>query len=95
MGFFKVNRPRQFNYTPRYYDPEKEARAQRRKELLGEDPLADAPQGEYKPGQYIRHSVAARRGSIVTRKHERKPGGGRVLIFVLLLVLFGAVLYLW
>lgn len=31
--FFKRPRPRQFHYQPRYYDPEKEALEQRRKEL--------------------------------------------------------------
>jgi len=31
--FFKRARPRQFNYKPMYYDPEKEALEQRRREL--------------------------------------------------------------
>ena len=31
-----------FNYIPRYYDPEKEAREQRRAELRGEEPKTPA-----------------------------------------------------
>ena len=45
-----------FNYIPRYYDPEKEAREQRRAELRGE--RAEDAGGEYRPGQYIRTQPA-------------------------------------
>ena len=45
-----------FNYIPRYYDPEKEAREQRRAELRGE--RAEDAGGEYRPGQYIRTPVS-------------------------------------
>ena len=96
MGFFRVNRPRQFNYVPRYYDPEQEARAQRRRELLGEDPLADKTGEEYSPGQFIRRSVAARRGSIANRKERRsKSSGSRIFIYALILALVAAMFYLW
>ena len=47
-----------FNYIPRYYDPEKEAREQRRAELRGE--RAEDAGGEYRPGQYIRTQRDAR-----------------------------------
>ena len=40
-----------FKYRPRYYDPEKEAREQRRAELRGE--RAEDAGGEYRPGQYL------------------------------------------
>ena len=38
MGLFTPvkKHPNRFNYTPRYYDPVKEAREQRRRELRGE-----------------------------------------------------------
>ncbi len=36
LSFFKTPKPRQFEYRPRYYDPEKEAREERRRELLGD-----------------------------------------------------------
>ena len=48
MGFFSPHKrhANKFNYTPRYYDPAKEEREQRRAELRGER-LDDS--GEYKP----------------------------------------------
>ncbi len=46
-----------FNYIPRYFDPEKERREQRRAELRGERSDDTA---EYTPGKYIRTQRAAR-----------------------------------
>ena len=54
-----------FNYIPRYYDPEKEAREQRRAELRGE--RAEDAGGEYRPGQYIRTSATPVRRGAPTR----------------------------
>ncbi len=34
--FFRQRKPRGFNYIPRYYDPEAEAREERKKIVLGE-----------------------------------------------------------
>ena len=48
-----------FNYIPRYYDPEKEAREQRRAELRGER-AEDAGIVSTSPGQYIRTQRDAR-----------------------------------
>ena len=55
MGLFTPvkKHPNRFNYIPRYYDPVKEAREQRRRELRGErgeDIDTAVAQGEYKPG---------------------------------------------
>ena len=58
-----------FNYIPRYYDPEKEAREQRRAELRGE--RAEDAGGEYRPGQYIRTQRDAR---AARRSKEEKTG---------------------
>ena len=59
LGFtpFKRN-ANKFNYIPRYYDPEKEAREQRRAELRGE--RVEDGDREYRPGQYIRTQRDAR-----------------------------------
>lgn len=59
LGFspFKKHANR-FNYIPRYYDPEKDAREQRRAELRGE--RAEDSDREYRPGQYIRTQREAR-----------------------------------
>lgn len=37
MIFFSQRKPKAFDYKPRYYDPEKECRELRRRELCGPD----------------------------------------------------------
>jgi hypothetical protein len=70
MGWFSPYKrhANDFNYTPRYYDPEKEAREQRRAELRGERIDDD---GEYTPGKYIR---AKREARDLRREKEAKKG---------------------
>ena len=62
MSFFRPHKrhPRQFNYVPRYYDPVKEERDRRRRELHG---TSSADDGEYVPGKYIRTQREARDAS--------------------------------
>ncbi|GHU99646.1 hypothetical protein FACS1894159_04020 [Bacteroidia bacterium] len=67
-------KPRRFEYTPRYWDPRAEARELRRHTLpneakqTGQTGCPDAAVRqrakveEYRPGQYIRLSMLARRG---------------------------------
>ena len=67
LGFTPFKRhPNKFNYIPRYYDPEKEAREQRRAELRGE--RAEDADREYQPGQYIRTQREARMRGVRTRR---------------------------
>ena len=84
---FRTQKPRQFNYIPRHYDPEQERREERRKELLGyrSDEL---PQTEYKPGEYIRRKASARRGndkSLSKRNNPSRPL--RLIVFMVFLLL--------
>lgn len=60
MSFFRPvkSKPRQFNYVPRYYDPVKEERDRRRRELHGTSSETDNE--EYVPGKYIRTMREAR-----------------------------------
>lgn len=60
MSFFRPakSKPRQFNYVPRYYDPVKEERDRRRRELHGTS--AETDNEEYVPGKYIRTMREAR-----------------------------------
>lgn len=92
LGFtpFKKHANR-FNYIPRYYDPEKEAREQRRAELRGE--RAEDAGREYRPGQYIRTQRDAR-----AARRSREDEKGRTRIWVLaagavLVLLFVFLLY--
>lgn len=80
-----------FNYIPRYYDPEKEAREQRRAELRGE--RAEDAGCEYRPGQYIRtqrEARAARRGREEERGRMRiwKMAVGALLVLLFIYMLY-------
>jgi hypothetical protein len=70
-------RANQFRYVPRYYDPEKERRDQRRKEMYGTSSEDD---GEYTPGQYIRTQREARRLSKVNSGANKKRPTTLVLL---------------
>ena len=75
LGFTPFKRhPNKFNYIPRDYDPEKEAREQRRAELRGE--RAEDADREYQPGQNIRTPRDARDAR---RSNEEERGRIRVL----------------
>ncbi|MFI3277989.1 MAG: hypothetical protein SNH13_05645 [Rikenellaceae bacterium] len=86
-----------FNYTPRHYDPAKEAREQRRAEMRGQrrDEHAGDNTGDasYTPGQYIRSSRDARG----ERRREAQRGGRRKVwisfAIIALLFVFGSMLY--
>ena len=60
MSIFRPHKtkPRQFNYIPRYYDPVKEERNLRRKQLHGTSSESDNE--EYVPGKYVRTQREAR-----------------------------------
>lgn len=92
LGFtpFKKHANR-FNYVPRYYDPEKEAREQRRAELRGE--RAEDADKEYRPGQYIRtqrDARAARRAarSEADRTRIFKMAAGAVVVLLFIYMLY-------
>lgn len=75
LGFTPFKRhANKFNYTPRYFDPEKEAREERRAELCGERAEDDGQ--EYRPGQYLRTQHAARASR---RAAEDERGRMRVM----------------
>ena len=75
-----------FNYIPRYYDPEKEAREQRRAELHGE---RSDDTGEYRPGQYIRTQREAR-----NNRRSRSTTNGRMKIWIYLGIAFLVLLFI-
>ncbi len=91
MSIFKPHKtkPRQFNYVPRYYDPVKEERDHRRRELHGTSSEDDME--EYTPGKYIRTQREARDAARETSASEgfRKV---RNLVFVSIIVVVAALL---
>ncbi len=86
--FFYTPKPRQFDYKPRYWDPEKEAREKRREELLGARPRGD---GEYVPGKMLRNRQMQRRMAAETGRARRRAFGRTVILIALLLLLGVAV----
>lgn len=86
MSIFRPHKtkPRQFNYTPRYYDPVREAFNQRRRELHGtSNDTDDLP---YAPGDYLRMQREARRES---RESQSKASSNRLLRYGVLIVVVG------
>lgn len=77
-------KPRQFNYNPRYYDAEAEARNQRRVEL-GHAPREEQ-QAERKPGDLLRARSERRQQQAEKSIEARKQSNKLRLLFVLLLV---------
>ena len=88
MSFFRPHKrnPRQFNYIPRYFDPVKEERDRRRRELHGTSTTTD--EEEYTPGKYIRTQREARDAS----RGESNPMAGVMQYLVIALVLGFAML---
>lgn len=78
-----------FNYIPRYYDPEKEAREQRRAELRGER----EGQAEYRPGQYIRTQRDARAARRAYREDQGRMRILKIAAAAVLVLLFVYLLY--
>lgn len=88
MSIFRPFRkdPKKFNYIPRYFDPVKEEREQRRRELHGQSSETDAE--EYVPGNYIRTQREARD---VRRAEQQRSQGRNRLIGIVILLVFVAV----
>ena len=83
MSIFRPHRskPRQFNYIPRFYDPVKEQREQRRRELHGTSSSDDAT--PYTPGRYIRTQREARE---VSREESSGAAMSRMRLLILAVV---------
>ena len=92
MGLFSPYKrhANKFNYIPRFFDPEKEAREQRRAELRGERTEdADRP---YAPGQYIRTQREARAARRSAESGERNRSVWKLVLAAALILLFVAML---
>ena len=94
MGWFSPYKrhANSFNYKPRFYDPDKEARDQRRAELRGERIEDD---GEYTPGKYIKAKREARE---LKREQEAKKAGSekqmKMWTMIVGLMLVAALIYI-
>ena len=88
MSIFRPHKtkPRQFNYIPRYYDPVKEERNLRRKQLHGTSSESDNE--EYVPGRYVRTQREAREA---TRGERGSEGMSKIrgLVVVTVVIALG------
>ena len=91
MGLFTPvkKHANKFRYIPRYYDPEKERREQRRRELHGTSSELDG--AEYQPGQYIRTQREARRAAKSGNEGRRKTPS---MMFMVLLAVVVVIIYM-
>lgn len=93
FSFFRTAKPRQFDYIPRYYDPEKERREERRRELLGPDP-DETSDGKYVPGTFLRERIKYRRGfGVAGGGARRKKSAMTPLRGVLILIVLAAAVW--
>ncbi|MBR2031903.1 MAG: hypothetical protein IKA04_06785 [Alistipes sp.] len=93
MGLFSPvkKHANKFRYIPRYYDPEKERREQRRRELHGTSSEQEGQ--EYQPGQYIRTQRDARRVAKSNNEGGRKMPSMLFLMLLAVLVIIVYMLY--
>lgn len=95
-SFFKTLRPKRFEYSPRYYDPQKELRDERNRRILRElenEKALGALSGTYRPMERgdMRHGISFGR-----QGRQGRSGGhkGTILlrIFTVILALIVALL---
>lgn len=93
MGWFTPykRKANDFRYTPRYFDPEKERRDLRRRELCGES-STDSDK-EYEVGQYIRTQREARAARRAQQTERRSTSPVVIIAGVALLLAFVYLLY--
>ena len=90
FGFFGDQEHRVFNYKPRYYDPEKEAR----KEMFGDvDGTAEQEkqEGKYAPGSSIR---GAFRDGNYKRTRSAATKTQAIIVIVTLLLIAAVLVYI-
>ncbi len=93
MGLFSPYKrhANKFNYIPRYFDPAKEAREERRAELRGE--RSEDAERPYAPGQYIRTQREARAARRTAEHDARNRSVWKLAAGAALILLFVSMLY--
>lgn len=93
MSIFRPpkTKPRQFTYIPRYFDPVKEERDRRRRELHGTSVESDNE--EYTPGRYIRTQREARDAQREVRADEGSRKVMRLVVIAAVVVVAALMLF--
>ena len=88
--FFKIYKPRTYNYKPIYYDPQKEARKEREEKYAkNEDGENKESSGEYRHSLHrgsFREELEKERGMRggIYRKHSRQSNTRLIIIVAIL-----------
>lgn len=90
-SFFKLPQYNVFDYKPRFYDPKKEARDQRRKELRNESGKSPAIEigDEYVPGSSIKGSF---RPKMPRQSYRSRSSTIRLIVIMAALFLLAYIL---
>lgn len=91
ISFFKVPKHRVFNYQPLYYDPEKERREQRRKELGLSD---DDTNSTYTAGSLIKGGAMRSRHEQFNQKIQSQKRKSQLTLILLIVGLSVLTYYL-
>lgn len=82
ISFFKVPKHHVYDYQPRYYDPEKEEREQRRRELgLADD---NEPSVSYSAGSLIRGGAMRARHEQFSQKMQSQKRKSQLMLVALI-----------
>lgn len=81
--FFRINRNRQFKYTPRYYDEDREELQERIREMERE--LGIKVDGEYRP--IMRKGLMSRHAAKYKRVKTKARSQSNLRLFIILVIL--------
>lgn len=90
---FKGGEPKSFSYRPRYFDPEKEEREQRRKEIERQMEAEEREEGHHDPEGFRQRMRASWRHREV--RGETMRANIRLLIILVLLCLLCWIIFLY
>jgi hypothetical protein len=91
-SFFKQNKPRGFNYVPRYYDPVKEEREERLRALRKESDAGKAPEeGQHENQPYRSKIMRGDMKNYFHRNKERVDKHSMIRLLVIIMVMVLAV----
>lgn len=92
FSIFKTHRPRQFEYIPRYYDPQKEAREERIRQIEAEIAAGKSASADGMPRTTLRKGFLSEARSM-RKKHDRSSAFRFLVILVLLLFILYWLVY--
>lgn len=98
-SFFRMNKPRHFKYTPRYYDQEKEEREERIRRIKEELGMSEGEEKlAHDEGDQTQRKSSIRRGSFNPKfvsKQDRLQRNTPIRLVLILLILFLLVYIFW